>query len=85
MPAPTASSGRLPGDWLRVECRIEKPSNKLLALTDVDSNTWVSEVERIRGKKHPLSSVGIHALRDEPAQCGVWSSEYGVSLRRRSP
>jgi hypothetical protein len=52
-------------DWLRVEYGIAKPSNKLLALTDVDSDTWVSEVKRIRGKKQPLSSAGLHALRDE--------------------
>jgi hypothetical protein len=48
-----------------VEYSIEKPSNKLLALTDLDSNTWVSEVKCIRGKKQPLSSAGLHALRDE--------------------
>ena len=52
-------------DWLRVEYGIEKPSNKLLALTDLDSDTWVAEVKRIRGKKQPLSSVGLRALRDE--------------------
>jgi hypothetical protein len=52
-------------DWLRVEYGIEKPSNKLLALADLDSNTWVSEVKRIRGKKQPLSSIGLRALRDE--------------------
>jgi hypothetical protein len=52
-------------DWLRVEYGIKKPSNKLLALTDLDSNTWVSEVKRIRGKKQPLTSAGLHALRDE--------------------
>ena len=52
-------------DWLRVEYGIEKPSNKLLALTELDSNTWVSAVKRIRGKKQPLSSAGLHALRDE--------------------
>jgi hypothetical protein len=52
-------------DWLQVEYGIEKPSNKLLALTELDSNTWVSEVKRIRGKKQPLSSAGLHALRDE--------------------
>jgi hypothetical protein len=34
-------------DWLRVEYGIEKPSNKLLALTDLDSDTWVAEVKRI--------------------------------------
>jgi hypothetical protein len=52
-------------DWLRVEYAIEKPSNKLLAVTDLDSDTWVGEVKRIRGKRQPLSSVGLHALRDE--------------------
>jgi len=43
-------------DWLRVECGIEKPSNKLLAPTDLDSDAWVSEVKRIPGKKLPLRS-----------------------------
>ena len=42
-----------------------KPSNKLLTPTELDSNTWVSEVKRLRGKKHPLSSAGLQALRDE--------------------
>ena len=27
-------------DWLRVEYAIEKPSNKLLAVTELDSDTW---------------------------------------------
>ena len=48
-----------------MECGVEKPCNKLLALTDLDSNTWVTEVKRIRGKKQPLTSPGLHALRDE--------------------
>jgi hypothetical protein len=52
-------------DWLRAKCGIEKPSNKLLALADLHSNTWLSEVKHIRGKKQPLSSAGLHALRDE--------------------
>jgi hypothetical protein len=52
-------------DWLRVEYGIEKPSNKLLTLAELDSNTWVSEVKRIRGKKQPLPSAGLHALRDD--------------------
>jgi hypothetical protein len=41
-----------------------KAGDKLFALTDLDSNTWDSEVKRIRGKKQPLSSAGLHALRD---------------------
>jgi hypothetical protein len=52
-------------DWLRVEYAIEKPSNKLLALTDLDSDTWVAEVKRIRGKKRPLTAAGVRGLRDE--------------------
>jgi hypothetical protein len=44
---------------------IEKPSNKLLPPADLDSNTWVSEFKHIRGKKQPLSSTDLHALRDE--------------------
>jgi hypothetical protein len=28
-------------DWLRVEYGIEKPSNKLLAVAELDSDTWV--------------------------------------------
>jgi hypothetical protein len=52
-------------DWLRVEYGIEKPSNKLLAVTDLDSDTRVAEVKRIRGKKLPLTAAGVHALRDE--------------------
>ena len=48
-------------DWLRVEYAIKKPSNKLLAVTDLDSDTWVAEVKRIRGKKLPLTTP--HAAR----------------------
>ena len=34
-------------DWLLMEYGIEKPSNKLLAVTDLDSDTRVGEVKRI--------------------------------------
>jgi hypothetical protein len=27
-------------DWLRVEYAIEKPSNKLLAVAELDSDAW---------------------------------------------
>ena len=52
-------------DWLRVEYEIEKPSNKLLAVTDLDSDTWVGEVKRIRGNKLPLTAAGVQGLRAE--------------------
>ena len=50
---------------LRVEYGIEKPSNRLLAATDLDSDTWAGEMKRIRGKKLTLTAAGVHALRDE--------------------
>ncbi len=52
-------------DWLRVEYAIEKPGNKLQALTDLDSDSFVAEVKRIRGKKLPLTAAGLEALRTE--------------------
>ena len=30
-----------------------------------NSDIWVGEVKRIRGKKQPLTAAGVHALRDE--------------------
>ena len=51
--------------WLRLDYGIKKPSNKLLAATDLDSDTWVGEVKRIRGKKLPVTTAGVHTLRDE--------------------
>jgi hypothetical protein len=52
-------------DWLRVEYAIEKPGNKLQTVTELDSDTWVGEVKRIRGKKLPLTAAGVQGLRDE--------------------
>ena len=54
-------------DWLRVEYGIEKPSQKLQAPTELDSDGFVAEVRRIRGKKNPLSSSALKGLRDEYA------------------
>ena len=48
-----------------MEYAIKKPSNKLLAATELDSDTWVGEVKRIRGKKQPLTAAGVHGLRAE--------------------
>jgi hypothetical protein len=48
-----------------MEYAIENPSNKLLAVTDLDSDTWVGEVKRIRGKKLPLTAARVQGLRAE--------------------
>ena len=52
-------------DWLRVEHEIEKPSLKLQSLIDLDSDAFVAEVKRVRGKKNPLSVAALKSLRDE--------------------
>src|ERR1019366_4376492 len=72
-------------DWLRMEYAIEKPSNKLLAAAELDSDTWVSEVKRILGKKQPLTAAGVHGLRDEytrtlePALSDLVSQAYALT------
>ncbi len=55
-------------DWLKVEFNIEKPGNKLSSMTDLNSDAFVSEVRRIRGKKQPLTAAGLKSLRDEYRQ-----------------
>ena len=52
-------------DWLRVEYEIEKPGNKLHDMAELDPETLVSEVRRIRGRELPLSAAGVKGLRDE--------------------
>ena len=52
-------------DWLRVEHGIEKASMKLQAQTQLDSDAFIAEVKRIRGKKNPLSVAALKNLRDE--------------------
>lgn len=52
-------------DWLRVEYDIEKPSLKLQAPVELDSDAFVAEVKRVRGKSKALSAAALKSLRDE--------------------
>jgi hypothetical protein len=52
-------------DWLRMEYGIEKPSQKLQALTHLDSDAFITEVKKLRGKKQPLTAASLAALRTE--------------------
>jgi hypothetical protein len=52
-------------DWLRVEYALEKPSQKLASLIDLDSDALVAEVKKLRGKKQPLTPASLAALRSE--------------------
>jgi hypothetical protein len=55
-------------DWLRVEYEIEKPSLKLQSPVELDSDAFVGEVKRVRGKSKGLSAVALKNLRDEYAR-----------------
>jgi hypothetical protein len=55
-------------DWLRVEYEIDKPTLKLQSPIDLDSDGFVAEIRKIRGKKKPLTAAGLKVLRDEYAR-----------------
>lgn len=52
-------------DWLRVEYDVAKPTLKLQAPLGLDSDAFVAEVKKVRGKGKPLSAAALKALRDE--------------------
>jgi hypothetical protein len=55
-------------DWLKVEHEIDKPSMKLQVPLTLDSDGFVAEVKKIRGKKKPLTLAALKSLRDEFAR-----------------
>jgi hypothetical protein len=55
-------------DWLLVEHEIDKPSMKLQAPLDLDSDAFVGEVKKLRGKKKPLTAAALKSLRVEYTQ-----------------
>ncbi len=55
-------------DWLRVEYAIDKPTQKLASVLELDADGLVAEVKKIRGKKSPLSVAGLKHLREEHAK-----------------
>ena len=52
-------------DWLRVEHGIEKPSLKLQSPTGLDSDAFVAEVKKLRGRKNAFSAPALKSLREE--------------------
>ncbi len=51
-------------DWLRVEYEIDKPSQKLQSVVNLDPETFIAEVRKLRGRSKPLSPQGLRALKD---------------------
>lgn len=54
-------------DRRRVEHEIDKPTQRLQALLDLDSDAFVAEIKKVRGKQKPLSAAALKSLRDEHA------------------
>lgn len=55
-------------DWLRVEHEILEPSTKLQSPTGLDSDAFIAEVRKLRGRKKPLSLAALKNLREEHAR-----------------
>ena len=52
-------------DWLKSEHTVGDPSQKLQSALDLDAESFVTEVRKLRGKKNPLSLAAHRSLKDE--------------------
>ncbi len=52
-------------DWLRVQHGIEEPNTKLRELISLDSDSFVSEVQKSKGMSSRFTAAALRSLRDE--------------------
>jgi hypothetical protein len=52
-------------DWLKMEHDVAEPNAKLQNSLDLDSDAFIAEVKKVRGKKKPLSLAALRSLREE--------------------
>jgi hypothetical protein len=52
-------------DWLSVQHGISDPSTRLEDFVSLDSDAFVAEVQKARGKRNPLAAAGLRSLREE--------------------
>ncbi len=52
-------------DWLKVQHEISEPSTKLQDTIALDSDAFVIEVQRARGRRNPFTAAALRGLRDE--------------------
>jgi hypothetical protein len=52
-------------DWLRIQHEITILNTRLRDPTTLDSDAFISEVQKARGKKSPMTAAGLRSLRDE--------------------
>jgi hypothetical protein len=55
-------------DWLKIEHSIADPSTKIGNPLALDSDAFIAEIRKVRGKKNPLSLAALRALREEFAR-----------------
>ena len=52
-------------DWLRVQHGISDPNNKLKDPISLDSDAFVTEIQKARSNKNSLTAAGLRSLREE--------------------
>ena len=71
---------------MKVEYGVEKPTQRLQALFDLDSDGFIAEIRKARDKKNPLTLAALRGLREEhtrtivPAQA---LSNEAMTLERK--
>src|SRR4051812_28822728 len=60
---------------------IDKPSRKLQSPIVLDSQAFVDEVKKLRGKKKPLSLAALRSLREEHARTIVPAQALAAEAR----
>jgi hypothetical protein len=73
---------RMITDWLRKEFAIERLGQKLQAVTTLDANGLVAEVQKARGKRKPLSEAQVKALQDEHRRSVAPMQARGAEARQ---
>jgi hypothetical protein len=68
-------------DWLKVEFEVDKLSSRLCCPIALDSDAFVNEVKKVRGKKKPLSLAALRSLREEHARTIVPAQAFTVEAR----
>jgi len=52
-------------DWLRVQHGISDPNNKLKDPISLDSDAFVTEIQKARSNKNSPTAAGLRSLREE--------------------
>ncbi|MHC5539909.1 hypothetical protein ACYOEI_16945 [Singulisphaera rosea] len=68
-------------DWLRVEHEISEPTTRLQSIIGLDSDAFIAEVRKVRGKKKSLSLAALKSLREEHANTIIPAQTLATEAR----